>query len=79
MISGLYSTDNIITKIFHAGAAEKDGQLVTNGGRVLCACALGDSVTDAQAKAYEIVNTILWKDVYFRTDIDRRAIARENT
>ena len=77
VISGLDSADNVTTKIFHAGTAEKDGQVVTNGGRVLCACALGDSVTDAQAKAYEIVNAISWKDVYFRTDIGHRAIARE--
>ncbi|MDH5388505.1 MAG: phosphoribosylamine--glycine ligase [Gammaproteobacteria bacterium] len=77
VISGLDSADNINTKIFHAGTAEKDGQVVTNGGRVLCVCALGDSVTDAQAKAYEIVSAISWKDVYFRTDIGHRAIARE--
>ncbi|MCK5002773.1 MAG: phosphoribosylamine--glycine ligase [Gammaproteobacteria bacterium] len=79
IISGLDSADNINTKIFHAGTAEKDGQVVTAGGRVLCACALGDSVTDAQAKAYEIVNAISWKDVYFRTDIGHRAIAREKS
>lgn len=77
VISGLDSADNVTTKIFHAGTAEKDGQVVTNGGRVLCACALGDSVTDAQAKAYEIVNAISWDKVYFRTDIGHRAIARE--
>lgn len=77
VISGLDSADNINTKVFHAGTAEKDGQVVTNGGRVLCVCALGDSVTDAQAKAYEIVNKVSWKDVYFRTDIGHRAIARE--
>ncbi|MDH5611675.1 MAG: phosphoribosylamine--glycine ligase [Gammaproteobacteria bacterium] len=76
-ISGLDSADNVTTKIFHAGTAEKDGQVVTNGGRVLCVCALGDSVTDAQAKAYEVVNKVSWKDVYFRTDIGHRAIARE--
>ncbi|MCK4705664.1 MAG: phosphoribosylamine--glycine ligase [Gammaproteobacteria bacterium] len=79
VISGLDSADNVSTKIFHAGTAEKDGQVVTNGGRVLCVCALGDSVTDAQAKAYEIVNKVSWKDVYFRTDIGHRAIAREKS
>ena len=79
VISGLDSADNVSTKIFHAGTAEKDGQVITNGGRVLCACALGDSVTDAQARAYEIVNKISWKDVYFRTDIGHRAIAREKS
>ena len=79
IISGLDSADNVTTKIFHAGTAEKDGQVVTNGGRVLCVCALGDSVTDAQAKAYEVVNKVSWKDVYFRTDIGHRAIAREKS
>ncbi|MCW8922942.1 MAG: phosphoribosylamine--glycine ligase, partial [Gammaproteobacteria bacterium] len=79
VISGLDSADNVNTKIFHAGTAEKDGEIVTAGGRVLCACALGDSVTDAQARAYEIVNKISWKDVYFRTDIGHRAIAREKS
>ena len=79
VISGLDSADNVSTKIFHAGTAEKDGDVVTAGGRVLCACALGDSVTDAQTKAYEIVNAISWKDVYFRTDIGHRAIAREKS
>ncbi|MBV1952404.1 MAG: phosphoribosylamine--glycine ligase, partial [Cycloclasticus sp.] len=49
----------------------------TNGGRVLCACALGDSVQEAQAKAYEAVNAIDWDKVYFRTDIAYRAIERE--
>lgn len=79
VITGLDSADNVTTKIFHAGTAEKDGTVVTNGGRVLCVCALGDSVTNAQAKAYEIVNKVSWKDVYFRTDIGHRAIAREKS
>ncbi|MDA3869766.1 MAG: phosphoribosylamine--glycine ligase [Gammaproteobacteria bacterium] len=77
LISGLDSADNVTSKIFHAGTAEKDGQVVTSGGRVLCVCALGDSVTDAQARAYEVVNKISWQDVYYRTDIGHRAIARE--
>ncbi|BFM17799.1 phosphoribosylamine--glycine ligase [Maricurvus nonylphenolicus] len=64
-------------KIFHAGTALKDGQVVTNGGRVLCATALGNSVTEAQQKAYELTRKIDWKDVYFRNDIAYRAIARE--
>ncbi|MEH6579218.1 MAG: phosphoribosylamine--glycine ligase [Amphritea sp.] len=65
------------TKIFHAGTAEKDGQVVTSGGRVLCATALGNSVTEAQQRAYELVKQIDWKDVYYRDDIAYRAIARE--
>ncbi|RTE85698.1 MULTISPECIES: phosphoribosylamine--glycine ligase [Gammaproteobacteria] len=64
-------------KVFHAGTQEKDSNIVTSGGRVLCATALADSVTAAQAKAYEVVNRIDWDDVYFRTDIAHRAIKRE--
>ena len=79
VISGLDSADNISTKIFHAGTSIVDGNIVTDGGRVLCVCALGDSVTEAQAKAYEVVNAIFWDHVYFRTDIGYRAVAREKS
>jgi phosphoribosylamine--glycine ligase len=70
---------NILTdrKIFHAGTSISDGNVVTNGGRVLCAVALGDSVTAAQASAYELAKQIQWNKVYYRTDIAYRAIARE--
>lgn len=78
VISGLGGTETESTKVFHAGTAEKDGEIVTNGGRVLCAVALGNSVTEAQAKAYEVVKKIDWDNVYYRTDIGHRAIAREN-
>ena len=77
VISGLEETETEATKVFHAGTAEKDGNIVTNGGRVLCAVALGNSVTEAQKFAYEVVNKISWNNVYYRTDIGHRAIARE--
>ena len=77
VISGLTLGDNSI-KMFHAGTADKDGRVVTNGGRVLCATALGNSVTEARKSAYSLVNEVHWDDVYFRTDIAYRAIAREN-
>lgn len=64
-------------KVFHAGTSEKDGNVVTNGGRVLCAVSLGDSVAQAQAGAYDVVNKISWDNVYFRTDIGHRAVSRE--
>jgi len=76
-ISGLDGTETESTKVFHAGTAEKDGTVVTSGGRVLCVCALGNSVTEAQQKAYEVVKKISWNKVYYRTDIGYRAIARE--
>jgi phosphoribosylamine--glycine ligase len=64
-------------KIFHAGTAQQSGKVVTNGGRVLCAVALGDTVADAQQKAYALVDQISWKKMYFRRDIGYRAIGRE--
>ncbi|MCL1076273.1 phosphoribosylamine--glycine ligase [Shewanella dokdonensis] len=76
VIEGL-SLGNTDAKVFHAGTKMQDGHVVTNGGRVLCATALGDTVTAAQAAAYALVDEIHWDDVYFRTDIGYRAIARE--
>ncbi|VAW55091.1 Phosphoribosylamine--glycine ligase [hydrothermal vent metagenome] len=77
IIHGLENTETESTKIFHAGTAEKNGKVVTNGGRVLCAVALGSSVTEAQASAYQLVDKISWNNVYYRTDIGHRAVSRE--
>ncbi len=77
VISGLPDSSSPEQKVFHAGTAEKDGEAVTAGGRVLCACALGESVSDAQQKAYELADQISWDGVYYRTDIGYRAIQRE--
>ncbi|MBE8168217.1 MAG: phosphoribosylamine--glycine ligase [Shewanella sp.] len=77
IIEGL-TLGNNSQKVFHAGTAEKDGHIVTHGGRVVCATALGNNVTQAQKAAYALVNTVHWDDVYFRTDIAYRAIHREN-
>ncbi|MFZ5592840.1 MAG: phosphoribosylamine--glycine ligase [Pseudomonadota bacterium] len=77
VILGLNKKEPDGSKIFYAGAMEKDGDAVTAGGRVLCVCALGDSVTEAQARAYALVKQISWQDMYYRTDIGYRAIARE--
>ena len=63
--------------IFHAGTAIKNNLPVTSGGRVLCVTALGDSVTEAQQRAYETVKQVHWDNVYYRTDIGHRAISRE--
>ena len=65
------------SKVFHAGTSLKDGQVVTNGGRVLCVTALGKNVSEAQANAYRHLAQITWADEYHRTDIGYRAIARE--
>jgi phosphoribosylamine--glycine ligase len=65
-------------KVFHAGTALKDGKITTNGGRVLCVTALGDSVKDAQTKAYQGCQSISWNGMFYRHDIGYRAIARES-
>jgi phosphoribosylamine--glycine ligase len=64
-------------KVFHAGTRLNGDRVVTNGGRVLCVTALGESVQEAQARAYAGVNQITWRDAYFRRDIGHRAVARE--
>ena len=76
-ISGLDTITDSDSKVFHAGTALRNGDIVTAGGRVLCACALGHSVHEAQQRAYEAVRMIHWHDVYYRHDIGYRAIARE--
>ncbi len=81
VISGLPTTDNcqLDAKVFHAGTAQSGDNVVTSGGRVLCATAMGDSVSEAQEKAYNLANKIHWNDIYFRDDIAWRAIQREKT
>ncbi|HCT99836.1 MAG TPA: phosphoribosylamine--glycine ligase [Methylococcaceae bacterium] len=76
IISGLPTQDSVDTKVFHAGTAQIGDDVVTNGGRVLCACALGDSIEAAQAKAYQLANSIQWNGIYYRTDIGFKAIRK---
>jgi phosphoribosylamine---glycine ligase len=77
VISGLPTSNVEGEKIFHAGTTEKDGNVVTNGGRVLCATALGNTVLDAQQRAYALANQVSWNGMFHRNDIGYRAIARE--
>lgn len=80
IIHGLVDAQNNAEgKVFHAGTRVDNDHVVTNGGRVLCCTALGDTVTEAQAKAYAITNGITWDDVYFRPDIAHRAVSREKS
>jgi phosphoribosylamine--glycine ligase len=65
-IQGLPSQAAETQKVFHAGTATRDGQVVTSGGRVLCATALGDSVAAAQAAAYELAQPISWSGMFYR-------------
>ncbi|MDI1252595.1 phosphoribosylamine--glycine ligase [Thermomonas sp.] len=66
------------SKVFHAGTTlDADGNVVTSGGRVLCVCALGDDVSDAQHRAYDAISAIQWDGEFHRSDIGWRAIQRE--
>jgi phosphoribosylamine--glycine ligase len=64
-------------KIFYAGTAMDGANVVTNGGRVLCATAMGATVSDAQTNAYKLAANISWDGMYYRKDIGWRAISRE--
>jgi phosphoribosylamine---glycine ligase len=83
-ISGLDAAARLPGKVFHAGTRTADasgssaGQIVTAGGRVLCAVGLGESVAAAQAQAYDLVHAIHWNLVQYRRDIGYRAIERES-
>ncbi|GAA4795451.1 phosphoribosylamine--glycine ligase [Lysobacter hankyongensis] len=78
VISGLDAPPPMGAKVFHAGTRLDDaGRVVTSGGRVLCVCALGETVADAQRDAYAAVATIGWDGEFHRSDIGWRAIARE--
>ncbi|MHC4722168.1 MAG: phosphoribosylglycinamide synthetase C domain-containing protein, partial [Planctomycetota bacterium] len=60
--------------VFHAGTAEKDGDIVTAGGRVLGVTALGDTIADAKERAYQAAGAIDFDGAYYRRDIADRAI-----
>ncbi len=76
VIHGLDAEAGPDQKLFHAGTAMSGGRVMTNGGRILCATALGDSVAEAQRRAYALARNISWNGVQYRTDIGYRAIAR---
>ncbi|WP_203142875.1 phosphoribosylamine--glycine ligase [Marinobacter mangrovi] len=76
-ISGLPESETEGEKVFHAGTRLDGDTVVTSGGRVLCATALGDSVTEAQKRAYKLAGRIHWNGAFYRKDIAYRAIARE--
>ncbi len=74
IISGLPTEEMDDLKVFHAGTALVGDDIVTAGGRVLCACALGKDINDAQHKAYALAKAINWNGIYYRTDIGFKAI-----
>jgi phosphoribosylamine--glycine ligase len=73
-ISGLDQVRGPDVKVFHAGTAEKDGRLVTAGGRVLAVTARGDDLAGAIARAYDAVERIAWEGVHYRRDIGRKGL-----
>jgi phosphoribosylamine--glycine ligase len=79
VIAGLDAAAKLPGKVFHASTRVQGSQVLTNGGRVLCAVGLGDSVSQAQAQAYAQVDRIGWKGMQCRRDIGYRAVARENS
>jgi phosphoribosylamine--glycine ligase len=74
VITGLPTDAGPDCKVFHAGTRQQQGQIITAGGRVLCACALGDNLAQAQRKAYELTHAISWNQVYYRNDIGFKAL-----
>ncbi|GAB6068605.1 phosphoribosylamine--glycine ligase [Methylothermus subterraneus] len=76
VIEGLPAEEEEDVKVFHAGTRLEAGRVVTAGGRVLCVCALGDGVLEAQRKAYAQVEKIHWPGVHYRRDIGWRAVRR---
>ena len=76
-INGLEPADGTV-KVFHAGTRQEGVEVLTNGGRVLCVTALGDSVTGARDAAYRAVAAVDCDALFFRTDIAYRALARES-
>ena len=67
--------DSQESKVFHAGTKSDGGKVLSNGGRVLCATSLGESIQDAQKNAYKLLSQIDWAGSYYRTDIGFKAIS----
>ncbi|CCE23987.1 phosphoribosylamine--glycine ligase [Methylotuvimicrobium alcaliphilum] len=74
VITGLPKSELDDRKVFHAGTQLQGNDIVTSGGRVLCACALGETIKDAQVNAYALTAEIQWDGIYYRTDIGFKAI-----
>ncbi|QJD58962.1 phosphoribosylamine--glycine ligase [Pseudomonas sp. gcc21] len=78
VIKGLQGAPESDGKIFHAGTVLNGEQVVTQGGRVLCATALGEDIATAQRNAYALAKRVDWDGCFYRKDIGYRAIARES-
>jgi len=80
VISGLHSGAAVgdDALVFHAGTVLQDGRVITQGGRVLCVTALGDSVKIAQGRAYDVIQGIQFDGMQYRRDIGHHALSRRN-
>lgn len=76
VIQGLPQQESADGKVFHAGTRMQGNDVVTSGGRVLCVTALGETVAQAQQRAYQLADGIQWTSSFCRKDIGYRAIAR---
>ncbi len=76
VISGLEEAEATGAEVLHAGTAERDGALVTAGGRVLCVTALGDGPAAARERAYDAAGKIEFDGRQLRSDIALRAVER---
>jgi phosphoribosylamine--glycine ligase len=79
VIEGLERSARLPGKVFQAGTRLEVGKVLTNGGRVLCAVGLGETVAAAQREAYALVEPIRWTGMQYRHDIGYRAVARERS
>jgi phosphoribosylamine--glycine ligase len=77
VIKGLDAAAKLPGKVFHAGTQLRGNEVLTSGGRVLCAVGLGDSVYEAQQMAYQLADAITWEGLHYRRDIGYRAVERE--
>jgi phosphoribosylamine--glycine ligase len=76
-IEGLADAERDGAIVFHAGTRERDGRVVTAGGRVLSVTAVGDSIADARERAYEAASRISFRGMHLRSDIAARAAEEE--
>ncbi len=76
IIIGLDQIHDTNSKVFHAGTKRDEASIVTNGGRVLCATALGRNIEEAYNHAYKLVDSITWQNEYHRKDIGKKAFAK---
>jgi len=75
-ICGIRAAEDTGALVFHAGTAEQNGKIITNGGRVLGVVGMGEDITSAVKKSYAAVEKISFKDAYYRKDIAHRALNR---